>query len=40
MSFDPATIAAFVDGELDDLTARRVEREAESDAALAAEIGR
>ncbi len=40
MSFDPATIAAFVDGELDDLTARRVEREAESDAALAAEIAR
>ncbi|MBN8842506.1 MAG: anti-sigma factor [Sphingomonadales bacterium] len=40
MSFDPATIAAFVDGELDDLTARRIEREAESDAALAAEIAR
>ncbi|MGV3729691.1 MAG: anti-sigma factor family protein [Sphingopyxis sp.] len=40
MSFDPATIAAFVDGELDDLTARRVEREAESDPALAAEIAR
>lgn len=40
MSFDPATVAAFVDGELDDLTARRVEREAESDAALAAEIAR
>lgn len=40
MSFDPATIAAFVDGELDDLTARRIEREAESDTALAAEIGR
>lgn len=40
MSFDPDTIAAFVDGELDDLTARRIEREAESDAALAAEIAR
>jgi hypothetical protein len=40
MSFDPATIAAFVDGELDDLTARRVAREAESDSALAAEIAR
>ncbi len=38
MSFDPGTVAAFVDGELDDLTARRIEREAESDAALAAEI--
>lgn len=40
MSFDPATIAAYVDGELDDLTARRIEREAESDVALAAEIAR
>jgi hypothetical protein len=40
MSFDPVTIAAFVDGELDDLTARRIAREAESDAALAAEIAR
>lgn len=40
MSFDPATVAAFVDGELDDLTARRIEREAESNAALAAEIAR
>lgn len=40
MSFDPATIAAFVDGELDDLTARRIAREAESDPALAAEIAR
>lgn len=40
MSFDPAIVAAFVDGELDDLTARRIEREAESDAALAAEIAR
>ncbi|MHA4838360.1 anti-sigma factor family protein [Sphingopyxis sp. MSC1_008] len=40
MSFDRATLAAFVDGELDDLTARRIEREAESDAALATEIAR
>ncbi|HET6526038.1 anti-sigma factor [Sphingopyxis sp.] len=40
MSFDPATVAAFVDGELDDLTARRIEREAATDAALAAEIAR
>ena len=40
MSFDPATVAAFVDGELDDLTARRIERAAENDAALAAEIAR
>lgn len=40
MSYDPATVAAFVDGELDDLTARRIAREAESDAALAAEIAR
>jgi len=40
MSFDPATLAAFVDGELDDLTARRIERDAENDPALAAEIAR
>lgn len=40
MSFDPATVAAFVDGELDDLTARRIEREAENDPAIAAEIAR
>lgn len=40
MKFDPATVAAFVDGELDDLTARRIEREAENDGALAAEIAR
>ncbi|WP_447751587.1 anti-sigma factor family protein [Sphingopyxis fribergensis] len=40
MSFDPATVAAFVDGELDDLTARRIEREAENNPALAAEIAR
>lgn len=40
MSFDPATVAAFIDGELDDVTARRIAREAESDAALATEIAR
>lgn len=40
MSFDPTTIAAFIDGEIDDLTARRIERAAETDAALAAEIAR
>ncbi|OHD06261.1 anti-sigma factor [Sphingopyxis sp. RIFCSPHIGHO2_12_FULL_65_19] len=40
MSLDPETVAAFVDGELDDLTARRIEREAATDAALAAEIAR
>jgi len=40
MSFDSATVAAFVDGELDDLTARRIEREAAIDAVLAAEIAR
>lgn len=40
MSFDSATVAAFVDGELDDLTVRRIEREAATDAVLAAEIAR
>lgn len=40
MSFDAATVAAFVDGELDDVTARRIEREAGIDASLAAEIAR
>ncbi|MBJ7440173.1 MAG: anti-sigma factor [Sphingopyxis sp.] len=40
MSMDPEIIAAFVDGELDDLTARRIEREAAGDPALAAEIAR
>lgn len=40
MSVDADMIAAFVDGELDDLTARRIEREAASDPALAAEIDR
>lgn len=40
MSFDPEAVAAFVDGELDDLAARRLERAAEADPALAAEIDR
>ena len=40
MSFDKATIAAFVDGQLDDLTARRIEREAATNPALTAEIAR
>lgn len=40
MSFDSATVAAFVDGELDDLTARRIERDAESNPELAADIAR
>lgn len=40
MTHDPATIAAYVDGELDDFSARRLEREAESDAELAAAIAR
>lgn len=40
MSFDTETVAAFVDGELDDLTARRIERAAETDVVLAAEIVR
>lgn len=40
MSFDSDTIAAYVDGELDDLTMRRIEREAASDIALAGEIAR
>ncbi len=40
MSVDPKIVAAFVDGELDDLTARRIEREAASDTQLAAEIAR
>ncbi|WP_428683622.1 anti-sigma factor family protein [Sphingopyxis sp.] len=40
MSFDPAAVAAYVDGELDDLAARRIEREAENNAMLAAEIAR
>jgi anti-sigma factor RsiW len=40
MTYDKAIIAAFVDGELDDLTARRIEREAATDQALADEIAR
>lgn len=40
MTHDISTIAAYVDGELDDLAARRIEREAETDSALAAEIAR
>lgn len=40
MSVDRDIVAAFVDGELDDLTARRIEREAAGDPALAAEIAR
>lgn len=40
MIFDAETIAAFVDGELDDLTAHRIAREAESNTALAAKIAR
>jgi hypothetical protein len=40
MTVDPATVAAFVDGELNDLTARRIEKEAETDTELAADIAR
>ncbi len=40
MTHDNSIIAAYVDGERDDLAARRIEREAESDSALAAEIAR
>lgn len=40
MIFDPATVAAFVDGELDEMTAQRIGREAASDPALAAAIAR
>lgn len=40
MTYDKAIIAAFVDGELDDVTARRIEREAATDPALADEIAR
>lgn len=35
MSYDRATIAAYVDGELDLVTARRIEKAMESDAGLA-----
>ena len=40
MSFDSLLIAAYVDGEVDDLTARRIELEAAGDPALAAAIAR
>lgn len=38
MTFAPQTIRAYVDGELDDLTAARIERAAETDDELAAVI--
>lgn len=38
MTHDALTIAAFVDGELDDVSMRRIEREAESNSELAAAI--
>lgn len=38
MTFDSATIHAFVDGEIDLITARRIERAMAGDAALAARI--
>lgn len=40
MSIDPETLAAYVDGELDPIAAKRVERAAEADETLAEEIGR
>jgi hypothetical protein len=40
MSVDPETLAAYVDGELDPVTAKRVERAAQADATLAEEIAR
>jgi hypothetical protein len=40
MTIDPATIAAYVDGELDDIAARRVERAAEADPEIADAIAR
>jgi len=40
MSMDPEMLMAYVDGELDPITAKRVERAAEADAALAEEIAR
>ena len=40
MGYDPATVAAFLDGTLDEMTARRIAREALSDPVLAAEIRR
>ncbi len=38
MSFDLDTVRAYVDGELDDVTTARIERAAEADPALAAQI--
>lgn len=40
MIFDSATIAAFVDGELDDIASHRIARAAEADPELAAKIAR
>ncbi len=40
MTYDAATIAAFVDGELDDVATKRLAHAAASDAALANEIAR
>lgn len=38
MTFDPETVRAYVDGELDDVTAARIARAAETDGELAAAI--
>lgn len=40
MTIDPETLAAYADGELDPITARRVERAMTDDPALAAEVER
>jgi hypothetical protein len=40
MSIDPEMLMAYVDGELDPVAAKRVERAAEADATLAEEIAR
>jgi hypothetical protein len=40
MSIDPEMLMAYVDGELDPIATKRVERAAEADATLAAEIAR
>lgn len=40
MSIDPEILMAYVDGELDPITAKRVERAAGADATLAGEIAR
>lgn len=39
MTFDRATIAAYVDGELDLVTAKRIEKAMEADAGLAEAVG-